>query len=61
MDSNEFSQATERVRCNPLMVQKEDSREQEEVYGTISDEEWNKMVEETLRRDKKLLEKLAKI
>jgi hypothetical protein len=43
------------------MVQKEDSREQEEVHGTISDEEWNKMVEEALRRDKKLLEKLAKI
>jgi len=47
------------------MVQKEVSREQEEVYGTIygtiSDEEWNKMVEEALRRDKKLLEKLAKI
>ena len=59
--SDEFSKATERVRCNPLMVQKEVSREQEEVYGTISDEEWNKMVEEALRRDKKLLEKLAKI
>jgi len=43
------------------MVQKEDRREQEEVYGTISDEEWNKMVEETLRKDKKLLERLAKI
>jgi hypothetical protein len=43
------------------MVLKEDSRVQEEVYGTISDEEWNKMVEEALRRDKKLLEKLAKI
>ncbi len=61
MDSNEFSQATERVRCNRQMVLKEDSRDQEEVYGTISDEEWNKMVEEALRRDKKLLEKLAKI
>jgi hypothetical protein len=43
------------------MVQKQDRREREEVYGTISDEEWNKMVEETLRKDKKLLEKLAKI
>jgi hypothetical protein len=43
------------------MVQKRDRREQEEVYGTISNEEWNKMVEETLRKDKKLLEKLAKI
>jgi len=60
MDSNKFSQAAERITCNPQMVQKQD-REQEEVYGTISDEEWNKMVEETLRRDKKLLEKLAKI
>ncbi len=47
--------------CNPQMVQKEDDREQEEVHGTISNEEWNKMVEETLRKDKKLLEKLAKI
>ncbi len=61
MDSNEFSQASERLRCNPQMLQKEDRREQEEVYGTVSDEEWNKMVEETLRKDKKLLEKLAKI
>jgi hypothetical protein len=43
------------------MVQKQDGKEQEEVYGTISNEEWNKMVEETLRKDKKLLEKLAKI
>jgi hypothetical protein len=43
------------------MVQKQDRKEQEEVYGTISDEKWNKMVEETLRKDKKLLEKLAKI
>jgi hypothetical protein len=43
------------------MVQKQDRREREEVYGTISDEEWNKIVEETLRKDKKLLEKLAKI
>ncbi len=43
------------------MVQKQDRKEQEEVYGTISDEEWNKMVEQTLRKDKKLLEKLAKI
>ncbi len=43
------------------MVQKEDRIEQVEVYGTVSDEEWNKMVEETLRKDKKLLEKLAKI
>jgi hypothetical protein len=43
------------------MVQKQDRSEQEEVYGTISNEEWNKMVEETLRKDKKLLEKLAKI
>jgi len=43
------------------MVQKQDRREQEEVYGTISNEEWNKMVEETLRNDKNLLEKLAKI
>ena len=43
------------------MVQKRDRKEQEEVYGTISNEEWNKMVEETLRKDKKLLEKLAKI
>ena len=43
------------------MVQKEDRRELEEVSGTISDEEWNKMVEGTLRKDKKLLEKLAKI
>ncbi len=44
------------------MVQKQDRKEQqEEVYGTISNEEWNKMVEETLRKDKKLLEKLAKI
>ncbi len=43
------------------MVQKQDRREQqEEVYGTISDKEWNKMVEETLRKDKRLLEKLAK-
>jgi hypothetical protein len=42
------------------MVQKQDRREQEEAYGTISDEEWTKMVEETLRKDKKLLEKLAK-
>jgi hypothetical protein len=42
-------------------TRKQDRIEQEEVYGTISDEEWNKMVEETLRRDKKLLEKLAKI
>ena len=39
---------------------KQDRKEQE-VYGTISNEEWNKMVEETLRKDKKLLEKLAKI
>ena len=44
------------------MVQKQDRKEQqEEVYGTISNEEWNKMVEETLRKDNKLLEKLAKI
>ena len=44
------------------MVQKQDRKEQqEEVYGTISNEEWNKIVEETLRKDKKLLEKLAKI
>jgi hypothetical protein len=43
------------------MVRKEDGRRQEEFHGTISDEEWNKMVEETLRKDKKLLEKLAKI
>jgi hypothetical protein len=43
------------------MVQKQDRKEQEEVYGTISNEEWNKMMEETLRKDKKLLEKLAKI
>ncbi len=43
------------------MVQKQDGKEQEEVYGTISDEEWNKMVEDTLRKDKKLLEKLAKV
>ena len=43
------------------MVQKQDRREQEEVHGTISNEEWNKMVEETLRKDKKLLERLAKI
>ena len=43
------------------MVQRQDRREQEEVYGTISNEEWNKMVEETLRKDKKLLEKLANI
>jgi len=43
------------------MVQKQGRREQEEVYGTISDEEWSKMVEETLRKDKKLLEELAKI
>ena len=42
--------------CNHNMVQKK-----EEEYGTISNEEWNKMVEETLRKDKKLLEKLAKI
>lgn len=56
-----FSRATERIRRKPQMVQKEDGRKQEEVYGTISDEEWNKMVEETLRKDKKLLEKLAKI
>jgi len=43
-------------------VQKQAGKEQqEEVYATISDEEWNKMVEETLRKDKKLLEKLAKI
>ncbi len=40
---------------------KQDRKEQKEVYGTISDEEWNKMVEETLRKDRKLLEKLAKI
>lgn len=32
-----------------------------EVYGTISGEKWNKMVKENLRKDKKLLEKLAKI
>jgi len=43
------------------MVQKQDRKEQEEVYGTISNEEWNKIVEETLRKDKKLLEKLANI
>jgi hypothetical protein len=43
------------------MVQKQDRKHREEVYGTISNEEWNKMVEETLRKDKKLLEKLAKI
>jgi len=43
------------------MVQKQDRKEQEEVYGTISNEDWNKIVEETLRKDKKLLEKLAKI
>ena len=43
------------------MVQKQDRKEQEEVYGTISNEEWNKMVEETLRKDKKLLENLANI
>jgi len=43
------------------LVQKQDRKEQEEVYGTISNEEWNKMVEETLRKDKKLLEKLAQI
>ncbi len=50
------------IWCNPQMVQKQDRKEQEEeVYGTISNEEWNKMVEETLRKDKKLLEKLAKI
>ena len=61
MDSKEFSRATEGIRCNPQMVQKQDRREQEEVYGTISNEEWNKMVEETLRKDKKLLKKLAKI
>jgi hypothetical protein len=42
-------------------TRKQDRKEQEEVYGTISNEEWNKMVEETLRKDKKLLEKLAKI
>ena len=60
-DSKEFSRATEGIRRNPRMVQKQDRREQEEVYGTISNEEWNKMVEETLRKDKKLLEKLAKI
>ncbi len=61
MDSNEFSRATERIRCNPQMVQKQGGKEREEVYGTISDEEWNKMVEDTLRKDKKLLEKLAKV
>jgi len=43
------------------MVQKQDRKEQEEVYGTISNEEWNKMVEETLRKDKRLLERLANI
>ena len=44
------------------MVQKQDRKEQqEEVYGTISNEDWNKIVEETLGKDKKLLEKLAKI
>jgi len=43
------------------MVQKRDRKEQEEVYGTISNEEWNKMVEETLRKDKRLLERLANI
>ena len=43
------------------MVQKQDRKEQEEVYGTISNEDWNKIVEETLRKDKKLLEKLANI
>ena len=43
------------------MVQKQGRREQEEIYGTISNEEWKEMVEETLRKDKKLLEKLAKI
>ena len=56
-----LAETTERIRCNPRMVQKQDRREQEEVYGTISNEEWNKIVEETLRKDKKLLEKLAKI
>jgi hypothetical protein len=43
------------------MVQKQDKKTEGEEYGTISNEEWNKMVEETLRKDKKLLEKLAKI
>src|SRR5712692_669071 len=61
MDSNAFSRATERLRCNSQVVQKQDRKEQEEVYGTISNDEWNKMVEETLRKDKKLLEKLAQI
>ncbi len=42
-------------------LKKQDRKGQEEVYGTISNEEWTKMVEETLRKDKKLLEKLAKI
>jgi hypothetical protein len=43
------------------MVQKQDRKEKVEEYGTISDEEFHEMMEETLRKDKKLLEKLAKI
>lgn len=43
------------------MVQKQDKKQEQEEYGTISYEEWNKMVEETLRKDRKLLERLSKI
>jgi len=43
------------------MVQKQDRKENTEEYGTVSNEEFRKMMEETLRKDKKLLEKLAKI
>lgn len=43
------------------MVQKENKKKEEELHGTISIEEFHKIIEENLRKDKKLLEKLAKI
>ena len=36
-------------------------RAEEEEYGTISDEEFRKIMEENLRIDKELWERLAKI
>ncbi len=47
--------------CNHNMAQKKDKKKEEEIQGTISDEEFHKIIEENLRKDKKLLEKLAKI
>lgn len=50
--SPEKNEKTRRIHKEP---------DYEEEHGTISNEEWKKLMEETLRKDRNLLEKLAKI